>query len=88
MYRALVLLILASGTTCAALAEDAPPAPPTTSKHQMMKECMAKQVASEGGMPKEEMKKACKNVTQTEHDNEKAEKHEESGEKPAGTPPN
>jgi len=84
MNRALVLLILAMGTTCA-VAEDALPAPPPT-KHQMMKDCMAKQVASDGGMPKEEMKKACKNLTQTERDNEKAEKHEESGEKPDGTP--
>jgi len=85
MNRALVLLILAAGTTCAAArAEDAPP-PPLT-KHQMMKECMAKQVASEGGMPKEEMKKSCKDVTQTERDNEKTEKNGASGAKSGGTP--
>jgi len=85
MNRALVLLILAAGTTCAAArAEDAPP-PPLT-KHQMMKECMAKQVASEGGMPKEEMKKTCKAVTQTERDNEKTEKNGASGAKSGGTP--
>ncbi len=87
MNRALVLLILAAGTTCAAArAEDAPPPPPPLTKHQMMKECMAKQVASEGGMPKEEMKKSCKNVTQTERDNEKTEKNGASGAKSGGTP--
>ncbi len=88
MNRALVLLMLAAGTTCAAArAEDPAPAPPPPTKHQMMKDCMAKQRASEGGMPKEEMKKACRDVTQTERDNDKAEKHQESGAKPDGTPP-
>ncbi len=88
MNRALILLILVAGTTgVAARAEDAPPpAAPAPTKHQMMKECMAKQVASEGGMPKEEMKRACRNVTQTERDNDKTEKKVETGGKPDGKP--
>jgi hypothetical protein len=53
------------------------------SKHQLMKECMAKQKASDGGMPKEDMKKNCKDVTNTEHENAKVEKAaEESSEAP------
>jgi hypothetical protein len=35
----------------------------------MMKDCMAKQKASESGIPKEEMKKNCKDVTKTEKQN-------------------
>jgi hypothetical protein len=46
----------------------------TPSKHQLMKECMAKQKASDGGMPKEDMKRNCKDVTNTEHENAKVEK--------------
>jgi hypothetical protein len=45
----------------------AAPAPAT--KHQMMKDCMAKQKASESGMPKEQMKKSCRDVTSTEKQN-------------------
>jgi predicted Rdx family selenoprotein len=39
-----------------------------------MKACMAKQKASDGGMPKEQMKKNCRDVTKTERENTKAEK--------------
>jgi hypothetical protein len=45
------------------------PAPAPATKHQMMKDCMAKQKASESGLPKEQMKKACKDVTGTEKQN-------------------
>jgi hypothetical protein len=41
----------------------------SATKHQMMKDCMAKQKASESGMPKEQMKKACRDVTATEKQN-------------------
>ncbi|HUE09380.1 MAG TPA: hypothetical protein VMQ54_00510 [Steroidobacteraceae bacterium] len=44
-------------------------APAPATKHQMMKDCMAKQKASESGMPKEQMKKACRDVTATEKQN-------------------
>jgi hypothetical protein len=43
------------------------------SRHQMMKECMDKQKASDGGMPKDEMKRNCKDVTKTEQENAKSE---------------
>ena len=60
-------LIFAAALLCGAQVQaDDAPAP---SKHQMMKDCMAKQKASEGGMPKYEMKKACKDVTKTEKQN-------------------
>jgi hypothetical protein len=45
---------------------------PVATKHQMMKECMAKQKASDAGLSKEQMKKNCRDVTQTERENAKA----------------
>ena len=45
---------------------------PVATKHQMMKECMAKQKASDAGLPKEQMKKNCRDVTGTERENAKA----------------
>ncbi len=75
------LICVAAG----ALADDT--APPQT-QHQMMKDCMAKQKASDGGMPKEQMKKTCKDVTKTAKENEKAEKSgKDSGNPPAASPP-
>jgi len=42
------------------------------SKHQLMKDCMAKQKAAHSGLPKEDMKNACKDVTKTEKQNDDA----------------
>jgi hypothetical protein len=70
-------LVLASGLS--GFAGFMPPAfaddstPPQT-RHQMMKDCMAKQKASDGGIPKEEMKANCKDVTKSESENAKADK--------------
>jgi hypothetical protein len=50
------------------------PAPSPQTKHQMMKECMAKQKASDSGIPREQMKRNCRDVTKTEKENVKAEK--------------
>jgi hypothetical protein len=48
---------------------------PAVSKHQLMKDCMAKQKASEAGRSKEDMKKACEEVAKTEKQNaDRAEK--------------
>jgi len=52
-------------------ADEAAPKPVAT-RHQMMKECMAKQKASDAGLSKEQMKKNCRDVTQTERENAKA----------------
>lgn len=60
-------LTLTAGLACAGYARA--DAAPTPSKHQLMKECMAKQKASEAGRPKEEMKKACEDVAKTEKQN-------------------
>ena len=49
--------------------------PPVPTRHQMMKECMAKQKASNAGLSKEQMKKNCRDVTETELENEKADKN-------------
>jgi hypothetical protein len=57
---------------------------PVATKHQMMKECMAKQKASDAGLPKEQMKKNCRDVTETERENAKAEK--KTADQAAGTP--
>ena len=48
---------------------------PAPSKHQLMKDCMAKQKASEAGRSKQDMKKACEDVAKTEKQNaDRAEK--------------
>jgi hypothetical protein len=54
-------------------ADEAAPKP-VASRHQMMKECMAKQKASDAGLSKEQMKKNCRDVTETERENAKADK--------------
>lgn len=67
-------LVLASGLLgfiAPVVADDS--TPPQT-RHQMMKDCMAKQKASDGGIPKEEMKANCKEVTKPESENAKADK--------------
>ena len=57
-----------------AFADDAPAAP---SSHQLMKDCMAKQKASESGKTRADMRKACKDVTKNEkqNDNRAADDH-------------
>jgi hypothetical protein len=50
-----------------ALADDAPPVP---SSHQLMKDCMAKQKASESGRNHADMRKACKDVAKNEKQND------------------
>jgi hypothetical protein len=83
--RALYSAALAAWLICAAppvRADDAP----TPTKHQMMKDCMAKQKASDGGMPKEQMKKNCKDITKTERENVKADKG--AAAQSAGSPKN
>ena len=52
----------------------ATPGAPKPSKHQLMKDCMAKQKAANSGLPKEDMKNACKDVTKTEKQNDDAAK--------------
>jgi hypothetical protein len=75
MNRPLSLMIFAA-LACVAgrVYSDDAPAQPALTKHQMMKQCMAKQKASDGGMPKEDMKKTCKQVTKTEKENADAER--------------
>jgi len=88
LYLSLWLVARLAISTAHADDSTSPPATsaPPMSRHQMMKDCMAKQKASDGGMPKEEMKKACKDVTATEHENEETEKKEEAAEKPVTSP--
>jgi hypothetical protein len=56
-------------------------AEPEPNRHQLMKDCMAKQKAADSGLPKEDMKSACKDVTKTEKQNDDAAKKQ--AEKPA-----
>ena len=76
MNGSLISSLLAAALAFAAVQAraDEAPAPSTPTKHQLMKDCMAKQKASDGGMPKEDMKKNCKDLTKTENENAKAEK--------------
>jgi hypothetical protein len=56
------------------MAEDtaAPPVPVQSapSAHQLMKDCMAKQKASESGKSAEDMRKICRDLTKTEKENQ------------------
>jgi hypothetical protein len=66
-------LALSAGLSFGQARADETSAPP--SKHQLMKDCMAKQKASEAGRSKEDMKKSCRDVTKTEKQNaDRAEK--------------
>jgi len=68
-------VVFATALICVAVQVRADgPAPPPQTRRQMMKECMAKQKASDSGMPKEQMRRNCKDVTKTEKENAKAEK--------------
>ncbi len=56
---------------------------PKPTRHQMMKDCMAKQRASDGGLPTQEMKRNCRDLIKTERENAKADKGDAA--QPAGT---
>ena len=88
MNRLLYSLILAAGLACAAqVHSDDISSQTTPTKHQLMKNCMAKQKASDGGMPKEQMKRNCKDLTKTENQNAKADKTDkQSTDQSAGAP--
>ena len=65
--KAAAASILSAALFCAIQAhEDETPAP---SKHQMVKDCMAKQKASDSGRLKEDMKKSCRDLSKTEKQN-------------------
>jgi hypothetical protein len=67
--------LLLAGICAAAVevhADEAAAPKPVATRHQMMKECMAKQKASDAGLSKEQMKKNCRDVTETERENAKA----------------
>jgi hypothetical protein len=63
------MLLLGAALACAsnAPADDASGVPST---HQLMKDCMAKQKASESGKTRADMRKACKDVTKNEKQND------------------
>ena len=73
---ALTLLLAAGGVGMAEEAR-ADAAPTRPSKHQMMKECMAKQKASDSGIPKEQMKKNCHDVVDMKSENAAVDKRAE-----------
>ena len=57
---------------------------PVVTRHQLMKDCMAKQRASDAGLSKEQMKRNCRDVTGTELENAKAD--QQRGDRTSGTP--
>ena len=69
-FKSATAALLASGAlvfAACAHADDA--APKTPSKHQLMKECMAKQKAADNPMPHADRRKACEDVTKNEKQN-------------------
>ena len=66
-FKAAAASMLSASLICAIQAHaDETPAP---SKHQIMKDCMAKQKASDSGRLKEDMKKSCRDLSKTEKQN-------------------
>ncbi len=64
----------AAALTCAMIQVHADDVSPPPSKHRLMKDCMAKQKASDAGLPKEQMKNTCRSLTKTEEENVHTEK--------------
>ncbi len=79
MLSALVL----SGIAALDAGADEAASPPVATRHQMMKECMAKQKASNAGLSKDQMKKTCRDLTETELENARTEKNRSQA---SGTP--
>jgi hypothetical protein len=71
MWIAVAAVGLCAAITGICAAVEAPGVAAPT-KHQLMKDCMAKQKAARSGLPKEDMKNACKDVTKTEKQNDDA----------------
>ncbi len=81
----------AAALTCAMIQVHADDVSAPPSKHQLMKDCMAKQKASDAGLPKEQMKNTCRSLTKTEEENvhtekAQADKAAEQSPAPASTP--
>jgi hypothetical protein len=83
-FRAAAASIVSAALFCAAQAHaDEAPAP---SKHQMMKDCMAKQKASNSGRLKEDMEKSCRDLSKTEKQNADRASAAEGAKAAPGTP--
>ena len=62
-------VLASTALVCAVYAHADDAAPKTPSKHQLMKECMAKQKAADNPMPHADLRKACEDVTKNEKQN-------------------
>jgi hypothetical protein len=81
--RKILVVVAAVALSGIAAAADAPGADaPAPTQHQLMKDCMAKQKAANSGLPKEDMKSACKDVTKTEKQNDDAAKKQADNPQP------
>jgi hypothetical protein len=78
--RTLCVAILAAMVFLGASGQSAR-ADATPSKHQLMKDCMAKQRAA--GRPRQEVRDACKDVAKTEKENADAQTKADKAEQPA-----
>ena len=58
----------------AASSAQASAAAPAPTRHQLMKDCMAKQKAADSGRPKYELSQDCKDIVKTEKENAAANK--------------
>jgi hypothetical protein len=79
-----VLLLTGIAAAAVGVHADETAAPPVATRHQLMKECMAKQKAINAGLSKEQMKRNCRDVTGTELENAKADKKRDD--QPNGAP--
>jgi hypothetical protein len=77
--------IMAAGMLCCGYAYAYADEAPVPSKHQMMKDCMAKQKASDSGRHSDEMKKSCRDITKNQKQN--ADQAADQAPAPQGAPP-
>lgn len=70
--RTLSVALIAAFACAGAASADTPP-----TKHQLVKDCMAKQRAADSGKPKQDLKDACKDVAKTQKENADAQKKAE-----------
>jgi hypothetical protein len=70
----------------AASSADASTGAPVPSRHQLMKDCMAKQKAAGSGKPKYELSDDCKDIIKTEKENAQANKKQADAKAAADKP--
>jgi hypothetical protein len=73
LFIAAAVLLIVAGQYFMGFGDSARADTPPT-KHQLLKDCMAKQQAADSGKPRQDLKDACKDVAKTQKENADAQK--------------